>query len=101
MSGNIIPESLNDTIMVKFMSTHAKELIRAYPSAAGYDLISCDADKSIEPWKREIFCTGIAVALPKNTYGRIAPKSGLALKHGIDVMAGVVDNDFRGGSYFD
>jgi len=92
----VVPESLESTIMVKFMSKYSKELFRAYPSAAGYDLISCDADKAIEPWKREIFSTGIAVALPKDTYGRIAPKSGLALKHGIDVMAGVVDGDFRG-----
>ena len=29
-------------------------------------------------------------------YGRIAPRSGLAFKHGIDVLAGVIDADFRG-----
>jgi dUTP pyrophosphatase len=28
--------------------------------------------------------------------GRVAPRSGLANKHGIDTMAGVIDADYRG-----
>nr|CAD7397750.1 unnamed protein product [Timema cristinae] len=30
------------------------------------------------------------------TYGRISPRSSLALHHGIDVLAGVIDKDYRG-----
>lgn len=40
--------------------------------------------------------TGIAVAIPDGYYGRIAPRSGLAAKFGIDVLAGVIDEDYRG-----
>ena len=40
--------------------------------------------------------TGVAIAVPFEHYGRIAPRSGLALKHFIDVGAGVVDEDYRG-----
>lgn len=40
--------------------------------------------------------TGIAVAIPPGYYGRIAPRSGLAVKHGVDVLAGVIDQDYRG-----
>lgn len=40
--------------------------------------------------------TGIAVAIPRGYYGRIAPRSGLAAKQGIDVLAGVIDEDYRG-----
>ena len=40
--------------------------------------------------------TGIRVAIPPSYYGRLAPRSGLALKHGIDVGAGVIDADYRG-----
>lgn len=34
--------------------------------------------------------------MPIGTYGRIAPRSGLAVKHSICVGAGVIDNDYRG-----
>jgi len=40
--------------------------------------------------------TGVAVAIPHGFYGRIAPRSGLAAKFGIDTLAGVVDSDYRG-----
>ncbi|MDQ3018789.1 MAG: dUTP diphosphatase [bacterium] len=40
--------------------------------------------------------TGIAAAIPDGFYGRIAPRSGLAAKHGIDTLAGVIDSDYRG-----
>ena len=41
----------------------------------------------------------LSIAVPEGTYGRMAPRSGLALKHGIDVGAGVVDSDDRGPLY--
>ena len=40
--------------------------------------------------------TSLAMALPPGCYGRIAPRSGLALKKFIDVGAGVIDADYRG-----
>lgn len=40
--------------------------------------------------------TGVAVAIPQGYYGRIAPRSGLAAKFGIDTLAGVIDSDYRG-----
>jgi dUTP pyrophosphatase len=40
--------------------------------------------------------TGVAVAVPSGHYGRIAPRSGLAVKFGIDTLAGVIDSDYRG-----
>jgi dUTP pyrophosphatase len=40
--------------------------------------------------------TDIAISVPAGTYGRIAPRSGLASKHFIDTGAGVIDADYRG-----
>ena len=68
---------------------------RCSAGAAGLDLFACE-DITISGLDRSLVPTGIRIALPQNTYGRIAPRSGLALKQGIDVFAGVVDMDYRG-----
>ena len=65
------------------------------PQAAGYDLTSPD-EHVLAPGQRKIIPTGLRIICPDGTYGRIAPRSGLAAKHGIDVLAGVVDADYRG-----
>ncbi len=36
------------------------------------------------------------MAIPTGNYGRVAPRSGLAVKNFIDVGAGVIDSDYRG-----
>lgn len=38
----------------------------------------------------------LSVRLPEGTYGRIAPRSGLAWKKGVMVGAGVIDRDYEG-----
>jgi len=63
--------------------------------SAGLDLYSIE-DITIEPGKRTLAKTGLAVAIPPGHYGRIAPRSGLAMKHGLDVLSGVIDSDYRG-----
>lgn len=63
--------------------------------SAGYDLYSCE-DGIIGAKQRKIINTGIKIEIPTGLYGRIAPRSGLALKYGIDVFAGVIDSDYRG-----
>ena len=40
--------------------------------------------------------TDLAIAVPSGTYARVAPRSGLAVKHFIDTGAGVIDEDYRG-----
>lgn len=68
---------------------------RGSADAAGFDLYA-SSKASIAPQSRAIVKTGIVLEIPSEYYGRIAPRSGLALKHGIDVMAGVIDADYRG-----
>ena len=45
---------------------------------------------------KAVIPTDLKVAVPHGTYGRVAPRSGLAAKNFIDVGAGVVDEDYRG-----
>ena len=40
--------------------------------------------------------TDLTIIVPDGTYGRVAPRSGLAVRAGIAVGAGVVDADYRG-----
>src|SRR5215510_12866992 len=63
--------------------------------AAGLDIYSIE-DLEIESKQRSTVRTGLAVAIPPGFYGRIAPRSGLAAKNGLDVLAGVIDSDYRG-----
>ena len=74
---------------------HAKEPFRANTSDAGYDLFSTDY-VTLEPFQRKLISTGINIEIPEGFYGRVAPRSGLACKKGIDVMAGVIDSGYRG-----
>lgn len=80
---------------IQLLTPEATIPTRGSEKAAGLDLHSSE-DCIIEPRERRLVSTGIAVAVPTNSYGRVAPRSGLAVKHGIDVLAGVVDEDYRG-----
>jgi dUTP pyrophosphatase len=80
---------------VKLLNQYASLPRRANTLDAGYDISSCE-DASIPPLSRKLISTGIIISIPKNTYARVAPRSGLAVKNGIDVFAGVVDAGYRG-----
>ena len=76
------------------MFPEAKLPTRANDSDAGYDLYSTES-MPLVPSNRQAVCTGVCVEIPKGYYGRIAPRSGLALKAGIDVLGGVIDSGYR------
>ena len=97
-------------LQVKRLNSKATLPKKGSAGAAGYDLFS--AEKCVIPARgKGLVKTGLSVALPDETYGRvgkskllflllirycIAPRSGLAWKHSIDVGAGVIDMDYRG-----
>lgn len=68
---------------------------RGSQGACGLDIHSAEAIL-IGSGERKGVRTGLSVAIPDGCYGRIAPRSGLAIRHGIDTLAGVVDSDYRG-----
>ena len=88
---------MNDHQSLKFKRLDANATLptRGSDFAAGLDLYSIEAVR-LSPNERCLARTGLAVAIPEGYYGRIAPRSGLATKNGIDVLAGVIDADYRG-----
>src|SRR5262249_28971178 len=77
-------------LKIQLISQDAKLPVRGSDLAIGYDLFAT-SDHIIQPGKRVLVSTGIACAFPSGTYGRIAPRSGLSIKHCIDLGAGVIN----------
>jgi dUTP pyrophosphatase len=86
---------MNNKMEVKLLNENARLPTLGSSGAAGFDICSTDYIE-ILPNNRNIVSTGLSIKLPVGVYGRIAPRSGLAVKHGIHVGAGVIDRDYRG-----
>lgn len=82
-------------MQIKRLTENAKLPSRGSEGAAGYDLYST-SKHVIKPGERVLVSTGLAINLKRGRYARIAPRSGLSVKYGIHVGAGVVDSDYRG-----
>jgi dUTP pyrophosphatase len=83
------------SLLVKKLVENAAIPTRGSEGAAGYDIASVE-NTVIPALGRAAVSTGISIRVPDGTYGRIAPRSGLAYKYGIDVLAGVIDSDYTG-----
>ena len=81
-------------IRVQRLSEDVQILTKWSKLAAGHDLYSSE-DIDILTNNRALVKIGLAITVPEETYGCIAPRSGLATK-GISVDSGVIDADFRG-----
>ncbi len=82
-------------IQIKKLSDQAKIPTQGSKYAAGYDLYAAE-EVLVNTMGRKLVKTNISISIPEGYYGRIAPRSGLAYKNGIDVLAGVIDSDYRG-----
>jgi dUTP pyrophosphatase len=81
---------------VKKLCYDARLPTRGSDGAVGYDLYSSEDATVPCQAGRALVSTGIAIRLPEGVYGRVAPRSGLAVKHCINVGAGVIDPDYTG-----
>jgi dUTP pyrophosphatase len=89
-----MPSTL-ELLRFKQLDPRAVLPVRGSALAAGLDVCSIEELK-IGPRQRVVARTGLAVAIPPGFYGRVAPRSGLAATSGLDVLAGVIDSDYRG-----
>ena len=84
-----------ERLRFKRLQPEAKLPTRGSAQAAGLDIYALERVK-LQPGARAAVSTGLSVAIPRGFYGRVAPRSGLAVRHGIDTMSGVIDSDYRG-----
>src|SRR3989338_10243806 len=82
---------------IKIKKLHPQAILPKYACAndAGMDFYSLE-NEIINPGERKLIPTGIAMAIPPGYVGIIWDKSGLAAKHGIKTMGGVIDSGYRG-----
>ena len=84
-----------NNVVVQLLNELAKLPTRANENDAGFDLYST-VDTIIPNKERKTVNTGIALQMPEHLAGLIWPRSGLSVKSGIDVLAGVIDSGYRG-----
>jgi dUTP pyrophosphatase len=85
----------NQTVRVTLVHIDSIMPFKATNFSAGFDLYAAESI-TVPARERMIVSTGLSMEIPYGCYGRIAPRSGHAVKWGIDVGAGVIDSDYRG-----
>lgn len=97
-------------IRVRKIHEDSKVPTKAHYNDAGYDLFAyipknedilvnslpSDRKWTLKPMERRCIPTGIQVAVDTGTCWQIWPRSGLALKKGIEVLGGLGDAGYRG-----
>ena len=80
----------------KLLTSKAYPPTRETAGSIGYDLRSPRFARIPPKGGTYYLPLGIAFQIPEGHYGRLAPKSGLAIYRSISVLAGVIDQDYRG-----
>ena len=71
---------------------------KMYPNSAGYDLYANETVK-VFAGSRSLVSLDLRMVIPKGYFGRISPRSGFALNHGIIAFSGTVDSGYTGIIY--
>lgn len=87
--------SLLNQLKVVLRSENARLPTKGSELSAGYDIYAAE-NGMIPAQGQGLIGTDVSIIVPPGTYGRIAPRSGLAVKNGISTGAGVIDADYRG-----
>jgi dUTP pyrophosphatase len=90
-----LPAHKCNHLKVKLLSVHASLPVRATDGSAGYDVYSA-VDTVIQPNTRQAVPLDIAITPPTGCYAQLLSRSGLSLKHKVDVRAGTIDRDYTG-----
>ena len=80
----------------KLLTSKAYQPTRETAGSIGYDLRSPRFARVPPKGGTCYLPLEIAFQIPEGHYGRLAPKSGLAIYRSIGVLAGIIDQDYRG-----
>ena len=80
-------------IECKLLNSNATVPRRATSGSAGFDLCGCDA--GVNSAGVGVINTGVALQIPPNHVGIIMARSSYAFKYGMQILAGVIDSDYR------
>jgi dUTP pyrophosphatase len=83
---------------LKFVKTHADIPGPQYmrDGDIAFDLRSREEDHVLKPMEKKIFGTGLKLEIPFGYIGHVLDRSGLAAKHSIHNLGGVIDPNYRG-----
>ncbi len=92
-----IPQGGSRVPIIRFNKSCETAIVptRGSVNAAGYDLYSC-ATTTIQPHSIGKISTGLRMEIPSCFYGQIKSRSSTAFFYQLEVVAGVIDSDFRG-----
>lgn len=82
-------------LKIKKIHNDAKLPSYAHEGDAGLDIFSIETYK-LKPGERKGFSTGICFELEPGFVALVWDKSGLAFKHGLKTLGGVIDSNYRG-----
>ncbi len=83
--------------LLKFKKLHPQAVIPKYAHAtdAGFDLVTVET-LALAPGAKATISLGLASEIPEGYFVSFRDRSGLAAKHGLHVLAGVIDAGYRG-----
>ncbi len=84
-----------EPLKVKCLSINATLPARATDGSMGYDVFSA-VDLTLQPKTRQAVPLDIAIEPPAGTYAQLKSRSGMSLKHSIDIQAGSIDRVYTG-----
>lgn len=92
-----VERSMGDFWQIKYklLAPNAHVPTQSHDSDAGWDLYSTHP-VIIKSGHRSTISTGLSLEIPPSFVGLIWPRSGLSVRKGIDVLAGVIDYGYRG-----
>ena len=82
------------SIKIKLLHQYATQPTRVTEGSAGFDLYATE-NHTVWPGARVKIPTGVSLGIPAGYAGFIWPRSGMAIKYGFDILAGLIDSDFK------